>query len=238
MSEVSRLLFELGAGTLATVLGIFGECRAARRARPEPDAGDGMTLEEIGLQLDALDAMIEAETEPAVRLRREDDQWRARIRQTLLDIDDLAALPDPPASLGAEEPMEVGPIAAVLGESLFDPESSPHERARVFLSTGRTINGLGDSFSFLIAGNRGRIRFSAGSGSSQNDIITAIEQFRDVTGVVALQDTVDPNLIRLTSLRRGPSRYVGAGLARGNLHNAFYDENRANPADRQVDFGA
>lgn len=236
MSEVSRLLFEMGAGTLTLLLSVLAQRRAGRSASCE--RRDSISSDSIGDQIDAIDALIEMRTEPALKARRADDEWRAMIRQTLLDIDDLATLPDPPASIGAEEPMEVGPIAAALGESLFDPESSPHERARVFLSTGRTINGLGDSFSFLIAGNRGRVRFTAGSGSSQNDIITAVEQFRDTTGVVALQDTVDPNLIRLTSLRRGPSRYVGAGLVSGNLHNAFYDENRANPADRQIDFGA
>lgn len=237
MSEVSRLLFELGAGTLATVLGFLGQCRAARHSRVDADADDGMTLEEIGLQLDALDAMIEAETEPAVRLRREDDQWRATIRQTLLDIDDLAALPDPLPG-GFEEPFETTPVPATVAGAFSEPESSPHEHARVFLSTGPVVDGNGDAFSFIIVGNRGRKVFTAASGATQSSLITAIRQFTDTTAVYPTQDPVNPDLIKLVSTHAGPRRYVGAGLVYGNVHDAFYDENRANPADRQIDFGA
>ncbi|MCC6908908.1 MAG: hypothetical protein IT430_13275 [Phycisphaerales bacterium] len=239
MSEVSRILFEVGAGTLATVLGILSQCRAARRSRQEADSGGGMSLEEIGLQLDALDALIEAETEPAVRVRREDHEWRAMIRRTLLDIDDLAALPDPPPRGAHDELLQLGPLGTAVADAISsDPQAGPGERARVFLSTGRFFNGNGGSFSFLLVGNRGRQQLTISSGASQSDIVAWIRQFSEFTGMVGLVDTANPDLIRLTSLRRGANHFVGAGRISGSPHNAFYDENRANPADRQLDFGA
>lgn len=237
MSEVSRLLFELGAGTLATVLGILGQCRAARHSRVDADADDGMTLEEIGLQLDALDAMIEAETEPAVRLRREDDQWRATIRQTLLDIDDLAALPDllPP---GYEEPFDPTPATVAASGVMSDPDFAPGERARVFMSTGAIFDGLGGSYSFLMIGNRGRQQLTIASGAPQQSILAAMNQFVTAIGLYGMQDPVNPDFIRMVSLRPGPRHFVAVRQLGGIHQSPFYDENRANPADRQIDFGA
>lgn len=240
MNEIAQLVVEMTAGTVTLLLGALSQRRAARRSREQAVEWDGSaSLEAIGVQLDALDAMIEAETEPAVRVRRQDDENSAAMRAIFRDIDDLAALAEPPAAGAYEEPLVLGSPATVLaGEELFGLASSPGERARVFLSTGETLDASGASFAFLVVGNRGRQRITVSSGASQSSIVAAIDQFTDATGVYALQDAVNPDLIRFVSVRRGPSHYVGAGLVQGRTHNAFFDENRANPADRQLDFGA
>lgn len=236
MSEFTRLLFEMGTGTLALLLGIVAQRQAGRRAARDVGAGR-VTFDSLRLQFDALDAVIEARTESAVRMRREEDDYQAAIRRLLLDIDDLAALADPPANL-TEEPTHLGTAAAFVGEALHDAEMMQGERSRVFLSTGATFDGNGWPFSLLIAGNRGRKQITFSSGASQSDIITWIRQWTEFTGVYALQDPVNSDLIRLSSVRKGANHFVAAGLVHGRTHNAFYDENRANPADRQIDFGA
>ncbi len=240
MSEISQLVVEMTAGAVTLLLGVLGQWRAARSNREQAvEWGGSASLEAIGVQLDALDALIEAETEPAVRVRREADENQMAMRSIFRDISDLAALAEPPAAGAYEEPLDVGsPAAALAGEALFGLASSPGERARVFLSTGESFDGGGRSFTMQMVGNRGSQQVTLADGATQSSIITAIDQFTDVTGVYALQDTVNPDLVRLVSVRRGPSRFVGAGLVQGRVHNAFYDENRANPADRQIDFGA
>lgn len=235
MSEVSRLLFEMGAGTLTLLLSVLAQRRAGRSASCE--RRDSISCDSIGDQIDAIDALIEMRTEPALKARRADDEWRAMIRRRLLDIEDLAALTEPPRR-GFEEPLSTTPLDAAVAAVLTDPESSPQERARIFMSTGTTFNGFGGSFGARFVGNRGAVEFFIASGTSQTDIISAFQRSASHTGVAALQDTVDPALIRLVSLRRGPRQFVGGTQTYGVKAKMFLDQNRMNHADAQIDFGA
>jgi len=240
MHEVSQLMIEVLAAVATGLGGMWAQRRARRRKTVRAErASRPSALGGIALQLDVLDAMIESRCEPALRTQRDDDEQRDLLRRVLLDIDDLAALPDPLGPGAYEEALDLSPIAAALaGPLLVDPESSPTERARIFLSTGDRFDAGGGSFTMQILGNRGTQQITVGSGTSQSDIITAIQQFAERTGVYALQDTVDPNLIRLTSLNRGRRQWVAAKRLMGDRHNAFLDENRANHADGHFDYGA
>lgn len=239
MHEVGQLLLE-GLGVVAAGLAsLWAQRRADRRPGRRGADTDRSSLRGIALQLDVLDAMIEARCEPAVREQRDDEEHRHLLRRVLLDIDDLAGLPAPPGPGAHEVAMDLGLAAAALaGPLLVDPESSPTERARVFLSTGRFLDGGGGSFSVQILGNRGTQQITIASGTAQENIVRAIQQFTERTGVHALQDAVDPSLIRLTSRRRGRRQWVAAKRLFGHPVNAFLDENRANHADGQLDFGA
>lgn len=240
MHEVSQLIIEVLAAVATGLGGMWAQNRARQRkasdASPSPQSS---SFERIGVQLDVLDAMIEARCEPAARIQHDDDEHRDLLRRVLLDVDDLAASPARPGPGAQEEAIDFGPAAAALaGPLLVDPESSPTERARIYLSTGSTFDGGGGSFTMQILGNQGLQQITISSGIAQGDLIAAIQQFAERTGVYALQDTVDPNLIRLTSLRRGRRQWVAAKRIFGRPHNAFLDENRANHADGHLDFGA
>ncbi len=240
MHEVGHILLELMAAIAGGLGGMWVQHRAGRRnASDAHRAPQSSSFERVGVQLEMLDAMIEARCEPAVREQRDDEEHRHLLRRVLLDIDDLADLPAPPGPGAFEVAMDLGLAAAALaGPLLVDPESSPTERARVFLSTGRFLDGGGGSFSVQILGNRGTQQITIASGTAQENIIRAIQQFTERTGVHALQDAVDPSLIRLTSRRRGRRQWVAAKRLFGHPVNAFLDENRANHADGQLDFGA
>lgn len=238
MHEVGQLILE-GLGVVAAGLGsLWAQRLAAKRPRRSSPAVDRSGLQRIGLQLDVLDAMIEARCESAQRAQRGDDEHRDLLRRVLLDVDDLAALPHPPGASMCEEPVNLVPAAPLVGPLLVDPESSPTERARIFLSTGLTFDGEGGSFTMQVFGNHGTQQITIASATSQGNIIRAIQQFTEHTSVYAMQDTLDPNLIRLTSLRRGRRQWVAAKRIFGRPINAFLDENRANHADGQLDFGA
>lgn len=241
MSEISRLLFELSAGSLAVLVGMMSRRRRRDRALDGSSAGAEVEtpLDAIGLQIETIQGMVEAQIEDVAEHRQRDEEACDALRRLLLEIDELAALVDPPKRGTLDEPVHLGPFDAAMGvEAVCGPEYLPNRRARVFLSTGETLdtNGSG-SFSVQIVGNRGSQRLILASNAAQSSIIAAIEQFRFSTGVAALQDHVDPALVRLTSMHRGPRQFVGAGRVAGNLRNAFYDEDRANPGDRQLDFG-
>lgn len=240
MHEFSQAVVEVLGVVAAGLASLWAQRRARRRAAGfAPNPTDTPTLRRIALQLEVLDAMIEARCEPAVRVRRDDEGHRDLLRRVLLDIVDLAELPAPPGPGAFEVAMNLDLAAAALaGPMLVDPEFSPTERARVFLSTGRFLDGGGGSFSVQILGNRGTQQITIASGTAQEDMIRAIQQFTERTGVYALQDAVDPSLIRLTSLRRGRRQWVAAKRIFGRPINAFLDENRANHADGQLDFGA
>ena len=82
------------------------------------------------------------------------------------------------------------------------------QTAEVFLSTGASLtNGGGGSITMEITGTDGVQQFTFASGTSQADIISAINSFTGATGVSAAQST-DTARIELNSTTFGSSEFV------------------------------
>ena len=111
------------------------------------------------------------------------------------------------------------------------------QTATTFLSTASALNGGGQSYTLEVTGNRGTQQFTFASGTSQANIIDAINQFSEVTGVSAAVDGTDTDLVRLDSLDYGSSQFVQAKKLDGALNNAILDDTRANGSDNRKDLG-
>jgi len=137
----------------------------------------------------------------------------------------------------ANEKSAIGGRLSLPAAMQFISQYSDGERARIFISTGAWLDTSGQAYTIEIHGNRGFQQLSFASGTTQSNIISAIQQYVSVTGVVAVQDRLDPALVRLTSRKKGRRQYVGAKRLDGNLDNILLDENRSNGSNRQYDFG-
>ncbi|MBL1218186.1 MAG: flagellin [Planctomycetes bacterium] len=107
----------------------------------------------------------------------------------------------------------------------------------VFLSTGSAFDVSGQAYTIEITGNLGTQQFTFASNTSQSDIIDAINQFKDVTGVSATQDTTDTAMVNLRATTYGSTQFVSAKYLDGNQDNLIYDEGRANAANEKKDYG-
>ena len=80
--------------------------------------------------------------------------------------------------------------------------------ADVFLSTGATFtNGDNGSITIEVTGNRGTQQFTFASGTTQADIITAVNSFAEQTGVSAAQVSTGSN-VELSSTDYGSDSFV------------------------------
>jgi flagellin len=84
------------------------------------------------------------------------------------------------------------------------------QTAEVFLSTGGTFNSGNDegSITIEVTGVDGVQQFTFASGTSQDNMITAINSFKDAIGVSATQSSVDGNRIEFRSVGFGSSNFV------------------------------
>jgi len=85
------------------------------------------------------------------------------------------------------------------------------QTAQVFLSTGATTfsSGLDEgSITIEVTGIDGVQQFTFASGTSQANIITAINSFKDAIGVSATQSGVDANRVEFRSVGFGSSQFV------------------------------
>lgn len=107
----------------------------------------------------------------------------------------------------------------------------------VYLSTGATFDASGQAYTIEITGNLGVQQFTFASGTSQADIIDAINQFKEVTGVSATQDSTDAALVSLNSTAFGSSQFVRAKYLDGNQANLIYDSVGGTAGNDSKDFG-
>lgn len=85
------------------------------------------------------------------------------------------------------------------------------QTAEVYLSTGATLeNGGGGSITIEITGNKGIQQFTFASGTSQADIISAINNFKDALGVSAAQSGDDAARVEIRSTGFGATQFVRA----------------------------
>ncbi|MFO0829910.1 MAG: flagellin [Phycisphaerales bacterium] len=81
--------------------------------------------------------------------------------------------------------------------------------AGVFLSTGASFsNGGSGEVTFEITGTKGVQQFTFASGTSQTDIVSAINSFKDALGVSAVQDTTDNTRVNISSVGYGTDAFV------------------------------
>ncbi len=127
-------------------------------------------------------------------------------------------------------------VGNVLGSILAF--GGTRRRARIFMSTGPgNFDTNGSAYTIKIAGNIGTQQLTFASGTSQAQIVTAINQFVDRTGVYASKDNKTDYLVEFRSANRGGRFFVAARRLSGNLDDILYDESRSHPANLQVDFG-
>ena len=84
------------------------------------------------------------------------------------------------------------------------------QTAEVYLSTGGSFSsGLDEgSITIEVTGIDGVQQFTFASGTSQDNIITAINSFKDAIGVSATQSAVDGNRVEFRSVGFGSSEFV------------------------------
>lgn len=97
--------------------------------------------------------------------------------------------------------------------------------ADVFLSTNATLdNGGNGSITFEITGNDGVQQFTFASGTTQANIIAAINTFTDAIGVSAVQHATDTDRVELSSTRFGSEQFVRAKVLEGTASDLVFAE--------------
>ncbi len=88
------------------------------------------------------------------------------------------------------------------------------QTSKVYLSTGATLANAGSgSVSIEVTGNDGVQQFTFASGTSQANIVTAINTFKDAIGVSA---KASGNRVNLSSLKFGSSQFVRTKVLSAN----------------------
>lgn len=96
------------------------------------------------------------------------------------------------------------------------------QRAEVYLSTTGTFDGNGGSYTIEITGNVGTQQITINSGASQANIIAAINQFKEVTGVSAAQNGTNNTRIELRSSGFGEDSFVRVKELAGSTGNLLF----------------
>lgn len=101
------------------------------------------------------------------------------------------------------------------------------QTAAVFLSTAATLaNGGNGSITIEITGNEGVQQFTFASGTSQANIIAAINSFGDAIGITAAQAT-DTDRLEITSTGFGSSQFARVKILEGTSNNLVFASNAA-----------
>lgn len=94
------------------------------------------------------------------------------------------------------------------------------QTAAVYLSTqGTLVNGDNGSITLEITGMDGVQQFTFASGTTQTNIMAAINTFSDALGVSAVQGTTDTDKVAIHSKTYGSSQYVRAKVLEGTSNN-------------------
>jgi flagellin len=110
----------------------------------------------------------------------------------------------------------------------------------VFLSTGGTFgNGGSGEVSFEITGTKGVQQFTFASGTSQANILAAVNSFKDALGVSAIQNATDAARVQVNSTGYGADSFVRVKeLANENSTNfIFSTAASASGVDDLKDYG-
>ena len=90
----------------------------------------------------------------------------------------------------------------------------------VFLSTGANLlNGGGGSITFEVTGSKGVQQFTFASGTTQANILDAINTFKDSLGVSAIQNATDTNRVQINATEFGSSDFIRVKILEGTTNN-------------------
>jgi len=99
------------------------------------------------------------------------------------------------------------------------------QTAAVYLSTQATlVNGDNGSITLEITGMDGVQQFTFASGTTQTNIIAAINTFSDALGVSAVQGTVDTDKVAINSKTYGSDQYVRVKVLEGTTNDIIADD--------------
>ena len=99
------------------------------------------------------------------------------------------------------------------------------QTAVVFLSTTGTLNNAGaGSITFEITGTDGVQQFTFASGTSQANIVSAINTFKDALGVSASVGTLDSNRVEIRSSGYGTNSFIRAKILEGTTNSIIRNE--------------
>lgn len=94
----------------------------------------------------------------------------------------------------------------------------------VYLSTGANLeNGDNGSITFEITGSKGVQQFTFASGTSQANIMAAINTFKDSLGVSAIQNATTTDRVQINSLSFGSAEFVRAKVLEGTTNGLMFD---------------
>ncbi len=97
------------------------------------------------------------------------------------------------------------------------------QTAAVFLSTAATLsNGGNGSITIEVTGNQGVQQFTFASGTSQANIISAINSFGSAIGISAAQDTTDTDRIAIKSTGYGSSQFARVKILEGTTDTLVF----------------
>ena len=111
------------------------------------------------------------------------------------------------------------------------------ETGQVYLSTGATLdnNGGDGSITFEVTGNEGVQQFTFASGTSQANIISAINTFSEALGVSAIQNTANTDRVELRSTGYGTSEFVRMKTLEGTADELLFATATATAASGTAD---
>ncbi len=112
------------------------------------------------------------------------------------------------------------------------------QTASIFLSLngGTTFDTSGQAYTMEIAGTRGTQQLTFASDTAVADIVSAVNQFKESTGVSATASAADTN-VRMSSTSYGSDSFVSAKKLSGNVDDLILDEGMANAANERKDIG-
>ena len=94
------------------------------------------------------------------------------------------------------------------------------QTAAVYLSTAANLaNGNNGSITFEITGGKGVQQFTFASGTSQANIINAINTFKDAIGVSAIQNATTAARVQINSTGFGSQEFVRVKTLEGTANN-------------------
>ena len=198
----------------------------AERAEQVINVAEG-GLQEIANLLLELQSLVSASANEAGLSQEEKDANQLQIDSILQTIDRLAndtSFQGTKLLNGTFEYTTAG-IAAALVDVTINSARLPDDAtldvnvtvltsgqtAEVFLSTGTaytTVGGNQGSITLEITGNDGVQQFTFASGTSQANIISAINFFKDAVGVSAAQSAADTARIEFSSTEFGSIQFV------------------------------
>jgi flagellin len=113
------------------------------------------------------------------------------------------------------------------------------QTAGVYLSTGANLaNGGNGSITFEITGNDGVQQFTFASGTTQTNIIAAINTFTDSLGVSAAQAAGNALRVQIASTRFGSDEFVRTKVLEGTTNSIIFDAETGGSASTDLkDYG-